>query len=158
MPVPESYVLREATHADFDSVWTLIAKVLADYGIVADLATTDGDLREVEAHYARRGGAFFVLTHDDQVIGTVALARVTDSIAELCRMYLAPSYRRQGLGRRMLDHACDEARRRGFSELHLETASVLVEAIALYRSGGFMPLEEPPVGKNCDVAMYKPLG
>lgn len=158
MSFPDPYVLREATNADFESVWSLIASVLAEYRIVADLSTTDADLGDLDGHYAGRGGAFLVLTCGDEIVGTVALARVTDSIAELCRMYLAPSHRRHGLGRRMLHAAINEAQRRGFSELHLETASVLVEAIALYRSAGFVTLEQPPIGKNCDVVMSKPLG
>jgi putative acetyltransferase len=158
MSSADSYVLREATNADFEPIWSLIAKVLADYRIVADLDTTDSDLRDIEGHYARRGGAFFVLTDGDEIIGTVALARLGDSTVELCRMYLSPDYRRQGLGRRMMNEAMKEAERRGFSEVHLETASVLVEAIALYRSVGFMPVDQAPAGKNCDVVMSKRLG
>jgi GNAT superfamily N-acetyltransferase len=57
-------------------------------------------------------------------------------------MWLAESTRGLGLGRRLLHHLEELARRHGSSEAHIETSDVLPEAIALYRSEGYV--EVPP--------------
>jgi N-acetylglutamate synthase-like GNAT family acetyltransferase len=151
------YTLREATNADSAAVWSLISSVLRSYGITTNQQTTDRDLDDIDANYWSRKGAFFVLLKGEEIIGTVALHHETDAICELCRMYLAPQYRGQGLGRRLLEHSVREAKERGFKEMCLKTASVLVEAISLYKRAGFSPVEGAVVCGNCDLVMRRVL-
>jgi len=157
MRVPNTYPIREATNADQPAVWELISAVLHEYGITTDLRTTDADLADIEASYANEGRCFFVMLDGPRLIGTVALTRESDSSCQLCRMYLDSEYRRQGLGRLLLDKALQEAKIRGFAEIHLRTAAVLVEAIRLYESIGFVRTSNVPVTKNCNLAMTKQL-
>ena len=158
MCAADGFSVREANNADCAAIWALISGVLGEYAINTDPSTTDRDLTDIESNYANAGGAFFVLLDADSIIGTVALCRESDTCCELCRMYLASNYRRRGLGRRLFDTATREAVRRGFREMRLETAAVLVEAIALYKSAGFAIVEGKPAGKNCNLIMSKHLG
>ena len=151
------YKLRKATNADRPAVWALISSVLRSYGITPDEHTTDKDLVDIEASYWNSKGAFFVLLNGQEVIGTVALHHETDALCELCRMYLAPQYRGQGVGRRLLEHSVREARESGFKEMYLKTASVLVEAIALYKRAGFITVEGVEASGNCDLVMRRSL-
>jgi N-acetylglutamate synthase-like GNAT family acetyltransferase len=151
------YTLRRATNADMPAVWSLISSVLQSYGITTNQATTDKDLVDIEANYWDRKGAFFVLLEGQAVIGTAALHHETDAVCELCRMYLAPQYRGQGLGRRLLELCVREARERGFEEICLKTASVLVEAISLYKRAGFTVVKGAEAGGNCDLVMRRSL-
>jgi len=50
-----------------------------------------------------------------------------------------------------------EARERGFEEVRLKTASVLVEAISLYKRAGFSVVEGAEAGGNCDLVMRRNL-
>jgi N-acetylglutamate synthase-like GNAT family acetyltransferase len=156
-PQTGDYTLRRATNANLPGVWTLISCVLRSYGLTANPQTTDKDLVDIEANYWSMKGAFFVLLDGGEVIGTVALHRETDTVCELCRMYLAPQYRGRGLGRRLLESAVCEAKQRGFKEMHLKTASVLVEAISLYQRAGFSAVEGAEAGGNCDLVMRRNL-
>lgn len=149
--------LRLATSSDSEAIWSLIAGVLKEYGITADQATTDSDLTDVDRHYNQTGGAFMVLLDGTHLVGTVALSRDSDTTCELCRMYLAAEYRGRGLGRRLLETVLQIAAERGFREVRLETATVLKEAIQLYRRAGFTISERAPFGKNCDLVMIKRL-
>jgi N-acetylglutamate synthase-like GNAT family acetyltransferase len=151
------FTLREATNADLPAVWSLISSVLRSYGITSNRQTTDRDLADLEANYWNRKGAFFVLLNEEAVIGTVALHHETEAICELCRMYLVPQYRGQGLGSRLLEHAVREARERGFKEMRLKTASVLVEAVSLYKRAGFRTVEGVVRCGNCDLEMRRML-
>jgi putative acetyltransferase len=152
-----NFTLRAATNADGPAVWTLITSVLRSYGITTNPQTTDLDLTDIQANYWDRNGAFFVLLDGKKVIGTVALHHETDAVCELCRMYLEGRYRGQGLGRRLLEHSIAQARVRGFREVHLKTASVLVEAIDLYKRAGFVTVEGAEAGGNCDLVMRRTL-
>ena len=153
----QAHTFRVANNADRPQIRSLISGVLGEYGIATDFATSDKDLADIEANYGNNGGAYFVLLEDKDIIGTVALSRDSDSTCELCRMYLAATHRRRGLGRVLLNKVLSEAQQRGFSEVRLETAAVLIEAIALYKSVGFEFIAGTPSGKNCNLLMSKRL-
>ena len=73
-------------------------------------------------------------------------------------MWVAESARGLGIGRRLLEHLEGLAREHGSSEVRLETGDVLGEAIALYRSAGYVevaPFNDEPFA---DRWFAKPLG
>ena len=145
--------LRPATNKDRNAVEKLVFGVLAEYGLTPDPAGTDSDLHDIQSTYHAAGGAFDVLvTSSDEIIGTVGLFRVSASICELRKMYLAPSARGQGQGRRLLEHALESAAALGFSSVVLETASVLREAVSLYERYGFRPFVSEHLAARCDAA------
>lgn len=131
------YQIRAATNADGEAVRGVVGTVLAEFGFALDLSGTDADLNEVESSYA--GGAFDVLTHAGQVVGTVGLFPLGGGVCELRKMYLLGRHRGGGLGKRLLNVALDRAREMGFRRVVLETVSVLRVAIGLYESVGFCP-------------------
>lgn len=151
------YLLRPADNRDGPAVWKLINDILASYGLEMDARTIDKDLTDIEAHYWEQKGAFFVLLDQDQVIGTVALQYEAGALCELCRMYLHADYRGKGVGRALLDYAQAVARSLGCSEIFLQTASVLKEAIALYSRSGFINVLKADPDGPCDVRMQKSL-
>lgn len=147
------YSLRPASNDDRGAVENLVFGVLAEYGLTPDPSGTDSDLHDIQSTYHDAGGAFDVLvTSSDEIIGTVGLFRVSASICELRKMYLAPSARGQGLGRRLLEHALERAVALGFSSVVLETASVLREAVSLYERYGFRPYVSEHLAARCDAA------
>jgi ribosomal protein S18 acetylase RimI-like enzyme len=56
-------------------------------------------------------------------------------------MWVDPSARGLGLGRRLLEELEKEAGLRGAAKVRLETNRTLTEAISLYRSAGFEEVE-----------------
>lgn len=152
---PPAAGLRPATNADCGTVTELVFRVLAEYGLDPDPESTDADLKDIEAAYQARGGSFDVLEDETGlVIGCVGVYPTGTSTCELRKMYLAPAFRGRGLGRRLLDHALDRARERGFSQVTLETASVLREAIALYVAYGFREYTSDHLAARCDQAFH----
>jgi putative acetyltransferase len=146
--------LRPATNADADGVRALVFRVLAEYGLTPDPAATDADLDDIEASYFARGGWFEVwLDKRGAVIGSYGLHPRRAGVCELRKMYLARAWRGRGLGRMMLERALARARALGFGRVELETASVLREATALYRSCGFEPFEPEHMAPRADLAL-----
>ena len=87
-------------------------------------------------------GAFVLAYLRGEAIGCGAVKHQPDKVTDVKRMWVAESARGLGLGRRLLEHLERLAREHGSSEAHLETSDVLPEAIALYRSAGYV--EVPP--------------
>lgn len=77
----------------------------------------------------------------DEPVGCGALKFHGAEPAELKRMWVAPTARGLGVGRRLLteleQHACE----RGVRVVHLETNKALHEAMSLYRSTGYVEVE-----------------
>jgi GNAT superfamily N-acetyltransferase/DNA-binding MarR family transcriptional regulator len=87
-------------------------------------------------------GLLIVARLRGEPVGCGAL-KLQDTVpAYIKRMWVAPRARGLGLGRRLLAELEAQARARGATRAHLETNAALVEAIALYRSAGYV--EVPP--------------
>jgi len=82
-------------------------------------------------------GAFLVAMSDGMPLGCVGLKGSGSELAEIKRLWVAPSARGLGLGRRLMDAAEDAARKIAVKVLRLDTNSALPEALQLYRSTGW---------------------
>ncbi len=74
-------------------------------------------------------------------VGCGALKFHHDGPAEIKRMWVSPSVRGIGLGRRLLAELESRAADRGVGVVRLETNRSLIEAIALYRSAGYQEVD-----------------
>lgn len=81
-------------------------------------------------------GFFVLATLNGEPVGCGAL-KCHRAFGEVKRMWVAPSARGLGIGRRVLQHLEDLARRRRLPLLRLETNRALTEAQALYRTSGY---------------------
>jgi DNA-binding MarR family transcriptional regulator/GNAT superfamily N-acetyltransferase len=86
-------------------------------------------------------GLLLVARLRGEPIGCGALKLHGREPAELKRMWVAPSARGLGVGRRILTELEEHARRRGAGRVRLETNKTLQEAGALYRSAGYDEVE-----------------
>ena len=144
---------REATASDAAAIRSVVFSVLAEYGLSPDADGIDADLNDVASSYGERGGSFRVVTSlDGRVVGCGGLYPLTESDAEIRKMYLLREARGLGLGRALLDELIALATERRFKRVVVETAAVLKEAISLYRRRGFVPFAHDHLAKRCDQA------
>jgi DNA-binding MarR family transcriptional regulator/GNAT superfamily N-acetyltransferase len=83
-------------------------------------------------------GEFFVAYLHGEAVGCGAVRHHADAPAEIKRMWIASPVRGLGLGRRLLERLEACARGGGARVAHIETSAVLVEALSLYRSTGWV--------------------
>ncbi len=112
------------------------------------------------AEVAPGRGTFFVAYRERAPVGCGAVRLLDPATAELKRMYVAPSFRGAGIGRRLLQALESEARRLGAERLVLETGVRQAAALALYTRSGFEPI--PLYGDYClsaatSICLGKPL-
>ena len=89
------------------------------------------------ADMRRPRGAFLVAISAGLPVGCVALKGTGGELAEIKRLWVAPSARGLGLGRRLMEAAEAAARELGITVLRLDTNSALPEAGQLYRTSGW---------------------
>ncbi len=96
--------------------------------------------RELEAlgeKYGEPAGRLYLAEWRGETAGCVALHRLSDTLAELKRLYVRPAFRGHGIGRALTERIIEDARRAGYRTLQLDTQPFLPEAIRLYRRLGF---------------------
>jgi len=120
--------------SDQQAVKALVLAGLADHWGRLNPALNP-DLNDIAISY--REAVFLVAKQNGQVVGCGALVPHDEHTAEIKRMSVAASLRRQGLGRRILMALCEEAKARGFRRIILETTETWDEVIAFYLAFGF---------------------
>ena len=86
-------------------------------------------------------GAFFVAMSDGLPLGCVGLKGTGSEVAEIKRLWVAPSARGLGVGRRLMDAAENAARNLSVRIVRLDTNSALAEALQFYRSTGWTEID-----------------
>jgi GNAT superfamily N-acetyltransferase len=106
------------------------------------------DLADIPHHYQSQSGSnFWVAAVDGEIKGIVGVQRRSHEEAELRRMSVAGSSRRQGIGRRLLETVEEFCRQHGYRRIRLTTVSHLQPAIAMYQRCGYQLVGEEAYGK-----------
>ena len=139
----EHLLIRRVPYGHPD-VATLVERVQEFY--VERYGGRDDDPTD-PAEFEPPTGAFFVGYLDDEPVAmgawrVVPVRRLGAArLAEIKRMYVAPHVQRRGLARRVLAHLEATATEAGLEALILSTGAMQPEAIALYESAGYEPVE-----------------
>ena len=91
------------------------------------------------------GGRIFLALYGSDIIGTVALIKVSETSYELGKMAVSPKFQGLGIGKKLGMHLIEEAKKIGCKHLYLESNKKLQPALNLYRQLGFT---EVPVGNT----------
>ncbi|RDI97631.1 GNAT family N-acetyltransferase [Dyella solisilvae] len=85
--------------------------------------------------------SFWTLWQDGELLGCGAIRQLDVTHGEIKSMRTSMRHRRKGVAARMLRHILDEAARRGYHRLSLETGSpaAFTPARELYARFGFVP-------------------
>jgi GNAT superfamily N-acetyltransferase len=136
--------IRPASLADMDQVTALLAAQFEEHRIdtpSADIARAlDGLLRRPER------ARVLVATEDDRIVGVAALSFAwplehARRAAWLEELYVTPSRRGGGVGRALLNAACEVVAEAGGVAVDLEVDAAHRRATGLYRREGFESLD-----------------
>lgn len=142
----------------------VIWDVLETFGAGGDgFAGRDPETAALAQAYDAPRHAYFIAELDGHVCGGAGVAPLAGgdtTTAELRKMYLQPSARGRGIGRRLLDQCINQATSMGYTRIYLETLESMEAARRLYVASGFQPLDQP-LGQTghhgCDRWFVRPL-
>lgn len=132
------------------AVEPLLAGLVAEYDERYPGMGFDADWMAEEstpADFVPPSGAFVALIDDGATVAGGAFRRLDDDTAELKRIWVAPTARQRGLGRRVLAELERRARHQGYRRFELTTGPNQAEAVALYLADGYdagFDVDDPP--------------
>jgi len=89
-------------------------------------------------------GRLMLAFMDKIAIGIGCLKSIDTEIGELKRMYVNPSFRKNGAGRAILQSILNAAKETGYKKLRLDSPKFMEAAHSLYRSFGFKDISVYP--------------
>jgi len=88
-----------------------------------------------------QGGFIFFYEEDDQILGTFALIKITETIFELGKMAVSPEARGKGIGQKLMLFCIDLAKNKKWKKLILYSNTKLENSIYIYRKYGFKEIK-----------------
>lgn len=102
---------------------------------------TDADLLDNPQHYLDKGALIFLAHFNNEIVGTVSLNPLGDSVYEILKLGVVDGYKELGIGRKLMQLCIDICQEKGVKSITLETNSKLENAIRLYEKVGFVHIE-----------------
>ncbi|QEI40699.1 hypothetical protein BMF77_01271 [Dolichospermum sp. UHCC 0315A] len=152
----QDFIIRNWQEKDRIFAATVISSILSEYGLPWQPEAADKDVLNIEEYYLATGGEFWVIEHQNQIVGTAAYYPINrgEKAVEIRKMYLLPKVRGLGLGKYLLQQLETAIALRGFKQIWIETASILAEAVKLYESNGYLPTTGVETSR-CDLVYVK---
>ena len=145
--------IRPAHIDEMDRVRELFREYQTHLNIDLCFQSFEQELAELPGRYSPPSGAVLFADLDGAIAGVVALRSLSPDIAEMKRLFVRPAFHGGGLGRALAEAVIEEARRRGYARLRLDTLPMMGRAIDLYRKLGFLEIE-PYTHNPIDGALY----
>jgi DNA-binding MarR family transcriptional regulator/ribosomal protein S18 acetylase RimI-like enzyme len=139
-PAPERrYILRAPKSGDFGWIVQRHAELYGqEYGWIAPF---EGVCAQIVADFVnkfdRKRERCWIAEMNGENVGSIMLAKETESVARIRLLLVDPKARGLGLGARLTDECIRFARRAGYKKMTLWTHSVLTAARHIYQKAGF---------------------
>ncbi len=105
-----------------------------------DILEEEGELNDVDDFvrvYVKNRGLFLAVMDDEKLVGTGAIKKLADNIAELKRLWLLEEYHGQKIGYQVVSRLLDFARAQKYEKVWLQTSVKQERAISFYTGLGF---------------------
>ena len=102
-----------------------------------DFQNFENELADLPGDYSLPTGRMFLAYEGTEVAGCGAYRDLEGGCCEMKRLWVAPGFRKRGIGRLLAEHLIDEATRFGYDTMRLDTLRSLEAATSLYLSLDF---------------------
>jgi GNAT superfamily N-acetyltransferase len=134
---PSAVLIRLAEEKDHPVIREMFGMSMAEGRLRGN--DTGADIENLhEGYFADDGAsAFWVASHAGEVIGMIGVQKTRENTAELRRLYVRETFRRQRVGTMLVEHAIDFCRKHGYLKVVLDVAFERSPAIAVLQKFNF---------------------
>jgi N-acetylglutamate synthase-like GNAT family acetyltransferase len=149
--VSQNYTPRKATEADLADIEALVSSAYEKYVVRIGRKPKPmvADYRKALAHHE-----LWVLEHDQSLIAVLELIANPEHLL-IENIAVSPRCQGSGIGRRLMQFAESEARRRGYREIRLYTNERFTENITIYSKLGYRETRREQLPEAVVVHMAK---
>lgn len=98
----------------------------------------DEELKDPLKKYGLPDGDLMLAYWNDEVAGCIALTKMKDGgSCEMKRLYVKPEFRKNKIGRVLIEESLNSAKERNYKRMRLDTFQKLQAAVHLYQQYGF---------------------
>lgn len=98
----------------------------------------EAELKDPLRKYGLPDGDLMLAYWNDDIAGCIALTRMKEPGAcEMKRLYVKPEFRKNKIGRILIEELLSSARQRNYEKMRLDTFEKLEAAVHLYKQYGF---------------------
>ena len=136
-------IVAVAAPAEMEAVRVLFDEYKKSVGV--DLwfgSVYQRELDDLPKPYLAPGGRLVIAREGAEVAGCGALRPLRPGIVEMRRLWVRRPYRKQGVGKMIIEALVAWARSAGYRSVRLETLSVMSQAEVLFRSLGFATIPD----------------
>jgi len=133
----DDIVISAAIESDIPAIKELFLEYARAIGIDLCFQNFDKELANLPGKYALPDGALLIAKSSSKTCGCIALRKFDDQVCEMKRLYVKPEFRKHGLGKDLVERIINEAKKRGYKFMRLDTLATMQSAIKLYKSFGF---------------------
>jgi len=133
----ESIVIRIASDSDVPCLLKLFEKSRLE-GQIRD-NDTGADLGHlVEGYFTCEGSGFWVADDASSIVGMIGVQRINENSAEIRRLRVRDTHRRQGIGSKLMEHAIEFCRDKQYLKVVLDVRIERSPAISMFDTFGFL--------------------
>ena len=136
-----SITFRHLEKKDNNEIAELIRSVFREFGIARPgTVYFDPTTDDLYTLFQTPRSIYWLAEDNGKIIGGCGIyptQNLPEGCGEVVKFYLNASYRKQGIGRQLLEMSIESAKDLGYKQLYLESLPELGKAISLYQKEGF---------------------
>lgn len=134
--------ISRLTDTDLEQAKFLIQEHFEWIGDDLSFQHIDEELANFPGKYNEPDGFFYVAKDAETVIGFLGLRKIDSTICEMKRLYIQKDYKGIGLGKQLITTVIEEARKKNYKLIRLDTLPKMQTAQKLYNHFGFYEIEQ----------------
>jgi len=137
-------IITAKSASEISLIRDLFQEYAISLGVDLSFQNFDNELAELPGRYASPKGLLLLAYFNQQAAGCCALrpfeSRLHINAAEIKRLYVRPDFRKNNIGKKLVEAAVTYAKKVSYETILLDTWDSMTTAIRVYEQLGFQPM------------------